>query len=198
MSREVDARGLKCPKPVMLARDALQQDGPFLILVDNETARDNVERFARSSGCEVTSETVEGGFSLTVTPPECEKTEGEPGVPYSPVTGGPSALLVTSDVIGSGDRELGRTLIKMFLYTCSQSGRPPDTVVFMHSGVFLVTRDKETAGHVRELERTGSRVLVCGTCLDFYGLKDALGAGTVSNMYEIEGALRGAAKVLSL
>lgn len=194
----VDCSGLKCPEPVMRTRQALAgAEDVVTVLVDNETARDNVERYATTSGCQVQVSRALGGFLLKITPPE-DKPLDEPRVPVSCETGVSTAVFISSEGIGTGDPELSVALMKAFLYASAESDAPPAAVVFMNSGVKLVTVNSETVESVRKLEERGAEVLVCGTCLDFYGLKDRLRAGRISNMFEIQAALTGAGRTISL
>ncbi len=194
----IDCSGLKCPEPVMKAREALASArGPFTVLVDNETARDNVARFARTSGCEVHVNKALGGFLLKITP-GAEMPLETSGSQVECSTGKGTVVLISSDEIGRGERELGVALMKSFLYASAEADEAPSRIVFMNTGVRLVTESDETAAHVKALEDRGAEVLVCGTCLDFYGLKDRLKAGLVSNMYDIQSALIGAYNVVSI
>lgn len=198
MEFDIDARGLACPKPVIKTREALsEREGPFTILVDNEAARDNVSRFARNSGCGVEAFGHPDGFLVTVIPGEeaASMAEGQPVTcEASPAR---KVLFIGSDEVGRGDRELGTALARAFLYACTESEERASCMIFMNSGVRLVTEDDQTVEHVRALESEGAEVLVCGTCLDFYGLKEKLRAGRVSNMYEIHGALMTADRLIS-
>jgi selenium metabolism protein YedF len=196
----VDARGLACPIPVMRTKDALMKGEPLVVLVDDPIACENVSRFASTSGCAVEISQQQGQFELTITPgettPDTNAAE-EDRRQVPPRTEVGTVFLVTSDEIGHGERELGVRLMRMFLYTTAESG-VIGTTVFMNSGVRLATEDEEAAASISRLVDRGWKVLVCGTCLDYYGLKDDLKAGTVSNMYEIHSALVGAANVVSL
>lgn len=194
----IDCSGLKCPEPVMRTRRALETgESVISVLVDNETARENVERFATTSGCDVQVSKALGGFLLKITRGG-EVPEETARVPLTCETCSVTAVLISSERIGEGDPELGSALMKAFLYASTESESPPSTVVFMNSGVKLVTVNNETAESVRKLEVRGSEVLVCGTCLDFYRLKDQLLTGRVSNMYEIQNALLEADRTISL
>lgn len=198
MDKQIDARGIACPGPVLKTREALNgAEGPFTVLVDNETACENVSRFARTSGCGVEVAPLEGGFTIRVQPGLASEA-CEPGTAASSQRNGGTVLFIGTEEIGKGDRELGVNLMKTFLYTCAESGNPPVALVFMNSGVRLVTENDETAAHVRRLEEGGSDVVVCGTCLDYYGLKEKLQAGRVGNMYEIQSMLVGAGLVVSV
>ncbi len=194
----VDCTGLKCPEPVMRTRQALAEtEGVVTVLVDNETARDNVERFATTSGCDVQVSRALGGFLLKIKPGETEP-EATPVAGAACESGSLTAVFISSEAIGTGEPELGAALMKSFLYASAEADTPPSTLVFMNSGVKLVTVNGETAESVKKLEDRGAEVLVCGTCLDFYGLKDRLLAGRVSNMYEIQTALAAADRTISL
>jgi len=195
MKADIDCTGLKCPEPVLRTRAMLDTGpGPFTVLIDNDTARDNVRRFAQTAGCEVAVDETDGGFLVSIIPGASVKTASV----SCPEARAGSVMLIASDEIGTGEHELGKTLMKMFLYTASESDSPPSTLIFMNSGVRLVTENEETAAHVKKLEEAGTEVLVCGTCLDYYGLKEILKAGAVSNMYDIQSAMVGATLLVSL
>ncbi|MBN1289935.1 MAG: sulfurtransferase-like selenium metabolism protein YedF [Actinobacteria bacterium] len=195
---DIDARGLECPGPVLETKKMLSQtDGRFTVLVDNEAARDNVSRFAVSSGCTVDMDEVDGCFLLAVTPgktaarPKSEKT--------APAARNREKIIfVSSDELGQGDGELGETLMKSFLYACTENDDTPSKFVFMNAGVKLVTVNEDTIEHLQDLEEKDVELLVCGTCLDFYGLKENLRVGRISNMYEIQSALIGADVLICL
>ncbi len=193
MEREIDARGLACPQPVMKAREELARGaGPFAVLVDNATARDNVSRFARTSGCEIEVDERDGAFLVKIMPGAVADDSCEIGA--MPSAG--FVLLVAGDEVGRGERELGIALMKTFLYATAEGDVAPAKLIFMNSGVRLVTENEETAEHVRKLEERGTEVLVCGTCLDYYDLKESLLVGRISNMYEIQSSLVGATRVV--
>ena len=197
MDIDIDARGLECPRPVVMTKEALANTTEaFTVLVDNETARDNVSRFARSSGCEVEVKDHGGGFLISIAPGRASEVETGELASCTPETG--TVLFISAGEIGGGDRELGATLMKMFLYAYAERREPPAAVALMNAGVKLVTEDEETAAHIRRLEEQGAEVLVCGTCLDYYGLKEKLLVGRVSNMYEIQSILVGAGRLVSL
>ena len=189
---DVDCRGLACPQPVMKTREKLAEArGGFTVLVDNATARDNVKRFAESQGCAVEVRGREGDFTLELTPGSCAPAQ------ETPRRAG-TVIFFSSDLVGTGDPELGGALMKAFLFTCAEGEVTPETLIFMNSGVRLVTDNEETAASVKRLEERGASVVACGTCLDFYGLKESLKAGRVGNMYEIHSILAGAGHLISI
>ena len=99
--------------------------------------------------------------------------------------------------MGEGDPELGSSLMEMALFTLSKQETPPKALVFMNGGVRIPCRAGQCAEALQSLEEKGVQILVCGTCLNFYGLTDRILAGTVSNMYEILACLQSGA-VISL
>ena len=200
MTETVDARGMACPQPVMATRRALETGGgPLRVLVDNPTARDNVARFARSRGCEVTVAEEDFGFTLDIVPGEYGSAASAAGMTASSGEAGGSHLFVlSSDFMGKVDNELGRVLIKAFLNTLADRDRLPSHLILFNTGVALACGEAETVTALRRLEELGVTVLACGTCLDYLGLKEGLRAGTVSNMYEIIEALSSAGKCITV
>ncbi len=197
MDFDIDARGLTCPRPVIKTKEALgEREGPFTILVDNQAARDNVSRFARSSGCEVEVSAHPDGFLVRVLPGEKAAEAAEKAPVVCDVTPARKVLFIGSDEIGRGDRELGTALAKAFLYACTENEDRASCVIFMNSGVRLVTENDQAVEHVRKLENEGAEIVVCGTCLDFYGLKEKLRVGRVSNMYEIQSIMMSADRLI--
>ena len=109
------------------------------------------------------------------------------------------SVFVGKDFVGDGDLELGRNLMKMALYTLSEAGDPPTSLLFMNAGVKLVAPGEEQVIEaVKKLEEQGTEVLVCGTCLNFFGIADKLSVGEVSNMYDILERMRESAKTITL
>jgi selenium metabolism protein YedF len=199
MGPEIDCTGMKCPEPVLRTRKMIESGcGPFTVLVDNDTARDNVLRFAKTRGCAAEAADCSGGWSVSVDPGAGVQAQAEAGAECRTTVTTGRVFFITSDELGKGDPELGAALMKMFLYAATESDSPPSALVFLNSGVKLVTENDEAAGHVAKLEKAGADVLVCGTCLDYYGLKDKLKAGRVSNMYEIQATIVGAEVLVSL
>ncbi|WP_197735959.1 sulfurtransferase-like selenium metabolism protein YedF [Arabiibacter massiliensis] len=198
----IDAFGLQCPKPLVLAKKEIDAGVRELaVKVDNDTAVKNLSRLAGTSGLGVSVEGIEGGFLVTFS--EGDGPAGQaPSAPAAacPASGGCGyAVFVGKDHVGEGDGELGYNLMKMALYTLAECGEPPASLLFMNAGVKLVAGgEQQVVDSVRSLMEQGAEVLVCGTCLDFYGLKDRLAAGEASNMYDILGRMREAAKVISL
>ena len=190
----INAFGLACPKPLMLAKAKIDEGARSLaVQVDNETAVKNVSRLAEKYGLAVEVEQIEGGWSVNFS--EGDGVAAAPAAPATPActsAGCGYAVFVGKDHVGEGDPQLGYNLMKMAIYTLSESDDVPASLLFMNGGVKLVIDS------VAKLIEKGTEVLVCGTCLDFYGLKDQLKVGEVSNMYDILGRMQEASKTITL
>lgn len=96
-----------------------------------------------------------------------------------------TVIFVNSDKIGHGDEKLGEVLIKTFFYTLTETDTKPETIIFMNNGVKIPVENLEVITHLKKLEEDGVKLLICGTCLDYFKIKDQVKVGIVSNMYEI-------------
>ncbi len=193
MTKSIDARTLPCPQPVVLTRKALEEADEVITIVDNEAARDNISRLAKSEGCEVTVEAKKGGIYLTL-----KKTKTGPAEEKQvPATG--IVLFIASDILGRGDnRQLGSLLMQSFLHTVGGLRSSPQTIIFINNGVKLMANDSLVLGELRQLESQGVEILACGTCLSRLQLIDKVAVGQVSNMYTIADTLLRAEKIVSL
>ena len=198
MSPIIDARGKACPTPVIMAKKAISAgESTFTVLVDNTTAVENLKRLAENQGFDAAVTEQGGAFHLAFVRTGCAACEEAVNSPL-PAPGGDWAVFVGRDIIGDGDRELGTNLMRMFFYTLSQGEDKPGAVLFMNAGVKLPTLDEQVVEHLKALSADGVEILVCGTCLNFYGLTEQLRVGTVSNMYDIVTRMQKAGKVISL
>jgi selenium metabolism protein YedF len=197
MIKTVDARGLACPQPVILTRNALQESDGIITIVDNETAQLNVTRMAEKSGATVRTEQREDGTYLHISKGDTPQEEAAPQPVAVPV-GGSLVVVLPSEIMGRGDPELGHILIRGFFHTLGEVEPLPDTLIFFNSGVKLVVEGSPVLEDLQELCGRGVKILACGTCLGYYELKQKIAVGEVSNMYDIAETLLGAAKVVSL
>ena len=193
MSKVVDARGLECPQPVVLTNRALGESDEVTTIVDNEVAKENVSRLARSKAFRVEIEEKEALFYLHLTR-ESSKTEPAP----EKVVTGPTILLIASDSFGRGSEELGQLLIRSFLHTLGEVSPLPNRIICLNSGVKLVVEGSLVLEDLRALEEKGIDILACGTCLGYYEIKDKIAVGQISNMYDIASALLGAGRIIEL
>lgn len=197
MAKIVDARGLACPQPVILTRNALQESHVITTIVDNETAQTNVTRMAEKTGAAVEIEEREDGIYLHITK-EGAPLEVTAPQPASAPAGGPLVLTIPSEIMGRGDAELGNVLIRGFFHTLGEVEPLPHTIIFFNSGVKLVVEGSPVLEDLQDLYGRGVGILACGTCLGHYELKEKIAVGEVSNMYTIAETMLGAGKVISL
>lgn len=183
--KEIDCRGLACPQPVITTKKALEEmkEGDLLVIVDNPTARDNVQRFAQSQGATVKVEMKGENFLLHI-----RKTETQ-GRGHRMMEAQKVVVYINSHVMGFGEEALGRILMKSFLKTLLDLQPIPSKLIFINSGVRLTTEGSEVLESLRILSDKGVEIMSCGTCLDFYGLKEKLKVGVISNMFDIAQSL---------
>lgn len=187
MIREINAKGLACPKPVILTKKELDQmtSGSVKIIVDNETARENISKLANSMSLEFSVEDLgEDEYAITILK-SVEQKEDKPEKPAVHKSDAGTILIIQSDQMGKGDQELGRLLMKSFIYTVNETMPLPAAIIFYNSAVKLTVKDSPVLEDLQELNKSGVEIISCGTCLDFYNLKDSLAVGDISNMYTI-------------
>lgn len=197
--KELDARGLQCPKPLMMAKKELDAGcADLAVMVSNEAAVSNLSHLAKRFGRSVSIEQRQDYWTVTIGgSSEGATTSG--AEPCECLVREPYAVFVGKDHVGEGDEKLGKSLMKMALYTLSESGNPPAHLLFMNGGVKLVAGGEQAVvDSVSSLVAQGTEVLVCGTCLNYYGLKEQLTVGEVSNMYDILGRMQESSKTITL
>jgi selenium metabolism protein YedF len=203
MAKLIDARGLACPEPVILTKKALDSDNEVTVLVDNATALENVRRLASVSGCAVeTSEEAGGIFRIQIMKEQTETArcalppESAWSRETQPLAQGPTVFVIASTSMGGGNDELGELLMKAFIHTAADLERLPDMMIFYNTGVKLATLDSGALDDLKSLEAKGVKILLCGTCVGFFELNDRIGVGTISNMFDIAGALSKAGRIV--
>ncbi len=184
----IDCRGLACPQPVVSTKEALDQmkEGEVIVMVDNAFSGNNVERFARGQGCSVEIEERGGEFHIHI-----RKVSGKDEEKKLVIDEKIKKVVVyiNSHLLGIGDEALGAILMRTFLKTLSDMEIKPSRLILINSGVRLASEGSEVLETLRKLSGEGLEIMACGTCLDFYGLKEKLRVGTVSNMYDIAQSL---------
>ena len=194
----IDARGKQCPIPVIMAKKELDSNVQDVeILVDGQTQVDNLARLGDTLGRPITAEPFEGKFLVKFANGDTKKAEFDVN---SCATNNTYAVFFNKDAIGTNEGELGGNLAKMAILTLSESEQLPTYVLFMNEGVKLVAGNcpQQNVDSLNAMIEKGTKVLVCGTCLNFYGIKEELKVGTVSNMYDILGAMQEVGKTIKL
>ncbi|MEQ2527346.1 DsrE family protein [Bacillaceae bacterium CLA-AA-H227] len=91
-------------------------------------------------------------------------------------------ILLTSDQLGKGDKELGEGILETFFTILKQKEDLPLDIFCMNRGVFALTEQSLVSLHLKELEEKGVEVLACKTCVDYYELNEQLATGKISGM----------------
>lgn len=200
----VDARGMACPKPLIMTKKALTESPEgFAVLMDNATSKDNVRRFLDDNNIGYESTEDGGTYRVDVsggTPADESELSHPDAAAYcvDPETPKPGYIVsFPSDRMGDAPEELQRILIEAFCGTLPDIRPYPDSVVFYASGVRLTLDDSPVLAGLRRLEDEGVKMLICGKCLDYYQVKDRVSVGRVSNMYDILSALADAGHVVT-
>ncbi|BAF59685.1 MAG: sulfurtransferase-like selenium metabolism protein YedF [Pelotomaculum sp.] len=195
----IDCRGMACPQPVIETKKALEkgQGGTVLTIVDNEVAKENISRFAKSAGFHVVVEERDGAYHLTISGAAArEPAAGDVAAEPAGGTGG-TVYFITTNALGQGSPDLGEVLMKSFM-TALVEQQPPKALLLLNTGVFLAVENSPVLEQLQKLARAGTEVLVCGTCLNYYKLKAKLAVGVISNMFEIHSRLTGPYKVITI
>lgn len=186
---KIDARGLACPRPVMLTKEVVDNGADQIeTLVDNTVAVSNVERFLRKNGFATSCTEGNGTYMISARKDRVKSSEFPERQALSPDFED-VAVLVCQETLGGRDEALGEVLIKGFLSTLADRDTPPRVVALMNEGVKLTLADHSACDSLKKLEERGVTVLVCGTCTNHFGITEEVLVGTISNMFEITEAL---------
>ena len=180
MNKKLNCMGMACPLPVVEAKKAIDEmeDGLLEIEVDNETCVQNLRRLAAKYDFTVASESISDKEFLVKM--EVKKDHALNGKQEDSCT-----VVFSSDKMGEGDEELGKNLMKSFVFALSNVDPLPTAMVFYNRGAFLTSEDSPVLADLKNLEKAGVKIMTCGLCADYYKIKEKLGVGVISNMYEI-------------
>lgn len=176
---KVNAIGEVCPKPVIMTKKALKEieSGVVEVSVDNITSKENVEKMAKEMGHTFVTREEGNVFVITITKSgeKQENSSKEENIVIS----------IGSDKMGEGEDELGKILIKGFIYALTEAETLPKTVLLYNKGVLLTSTFEDTVKDLKVLEERGVEILSCGTCANFYHVQEQIKVGTLTNMYTI-------------
>ncbi len=176
MAVVIDARGLGCPKPVMMAEEAVSKikEGIIEVLVDNEASVKNLSRFAAKNSLYSEVKKLKGHWKVRLVkgyPCDVAATQGEGSATL------PSVLLIIGTDSMGKDEALGKVLMKGFLETMKVTKELPHTIFFLNAGVRLTTTEKDIVPILKDIEAMGVEIYSCGTCLKHYDLEAKLMVG---------------------
>ena len=193
---------MACPLPVVNAKKAAEQlhAGDVLtVLVDNEIAVQNLTRFAEHKGFSVSAEKKadkEYAVIMTVSGTAAEETREEEVACVVDSRRKGMLVVLSANTMGTGDAKLGTSLMKAFVFALTKQDQLPETILCYNTGAYLTCEGADTLEDLKLLESEGVTILTCGTCLDFYGLKEKLAVGGVTNMYDIVERMENAARII--
>ena len=195
---KVDARGDACPLPVVKAKKAIAElngAGEVEVLVDNEIAVQNLTKMAQQKGyASKAGKLAEREYRVLFTVGDAAEAEEAPVC--APDARTDTVVVIASDKMGDGAEELGKTLLKAFVFSLTQQDKLPKTILFYNGGAHLTCEGSPMLEDLKALEAEGVEIVTCGTCLNFYGLTEKLQVGTVTNMYVIAEKMLNAGNVV--
>ncbi|PSJ31067.1 SirA family protein [Peptostreptococcus russellii] len=200
--KKIDAKGLACPMPVIKTKKALEEisEGVVEVTVDDNAPKENILKFAKSVNCEaelIKDEADEKIIRIVKGEGTAIDAKAE-DFSCDIASTGNEVVAIMSNRLGSGNDELGEVLIKSFLFALNEATPLPKSVLFLNGGVELTTINEATVENIKRLEDAGVEILSCGTCLDYYGLKEELKVGSLTNMYTIVETMKSASKVITI
>jgi selenium metabolism protein YedF len=193
---EIDARGLACPKPVINTKKELDniEEGIVIVTVDNNIAKQNILKLSNSLNCEsriikeekdLISIEIKKGDNVIIEEQIKDELDNK-------------CIFISSNKMGNGNDELGEILMKGFVYTLTESKPYPKSILLVNSAVKLSTENYDTVQNLKILEESGVEILSCGTCLDYYGLKESIKVGSITNMYTIVDIMKNSSQTISI
>lgn len=196
---KINAVGDQCPVPVVKATKALKEfreAGTLEVQVDNEIAIQNLTRLANSKNLKNSSEKLSDELYKITMQVEGPVEMSDADISCAVDNRGDFIVAIDTDIMGRGADDLGKTLMKGFIFAVSQLETLPKTMLFYNGGAKLTTEGSVSVEDLKNMEAQGVEILTCGTCLNFYGLTDKLAVGGVTNMYTIVEKLASAGKVI--
>lgn len=182
--KEIDALGKICPTPIIMSRKALKTNDEIVIKVDDDMAPQNLKKLADQKGYDYkVTDNGDGTFDVYLKNDPDKAAEentaklNDQGESY--------VVVINTDVMGRGDDKLGKNLLHMFVYSLTEQDVLPDKILCYNGGVKLLVEGSDYLDDLRALQEAGVEIYGCGACLDFFGLKDKLAVGSISNMFEI-------------
>lgn len=201
MNKIIDCRGMACPLPVVNAKNAAEElnfGDVLTVLVDNEIAVQNLQRFASYKGFTSSGDKKsDKEYAVTIQIGESKDSEAAEEVSCEMDMRKKGMMVVlSSNTMGNGDPKLGTALMKAFVFALTKQDRLPETILCYNTGAYLTCEGADTLEDLKLLESEGVTILTCGTCLDFYGLKEKLAVGGATNMYDIVERMETAVKII--
>ena len=187
---EFNAKGMACPLPVIETKKLLEEYEVVETTVDNLIATQNLAKLAEQMNYDIDTKKIsDEEYIVTIS------GKGIKEVKVINTLDDSYVVVINKSIMGHGSEELGKKLMKSFLYTLTEQEILPKKIIFYNEGALLVDK---TRSHVlkelQELEENGVEIMCCGACMDYY--KVELAVGNASNMYFIVEDMRTANRVV--
>ena len=196
----IDTKGFLCPKPLIMTKQAMKEMAPgeeFMVITDNETAKDNLMTFLTDQQARPEGTINQGIFKVKAVMPLENVAEPYPeSYCKNPESSHEYVVVLKNDKMGLGDDDLGAILMKGYVNALREAGNAPSHIILYNAGVKLAIKGSGVEDSLKYLEKNGVKIIVCGTCADFFGLKQQVKAGIISNMYVIAETLAQAGHVV--
>ncbi len=201
----IDARKLNCPQPLILTKSALEgNENKVKTIVDNVTAKENILKFCKKMNYIATVTSIGADLEIVVSKSNKNNESNNRGLDLNfeieKIVNRNDGVgyLIGTNMLGKGAEDLGKLLMKGFIYTLSQTKPYPKFIIFLNSGVEIACENSDSLDDLNKLLQEGTEIVSCGTCLDFYQLKEKLKIGEISNMYDIVELLNSDNKVITV
>lgn len=207
---KINAKGDICPIPIIKTKKELkniEKDGTVLVIVDNEIAKENLEKMAKELGYKYSSKTVnKEHYEVEIVKGEGSEENTDNSKKQDEAVENNEAdkqhknhntlVVISSSTMGDGNEELGKVLIKGFIYALTELEKLPTAIIFYNGGAKLSVKESPVIEDLQKLEQLGVEILTCGTCLDYYNIKKDLVVGSITNMYNIVEKMNVAHKII--
>lgn len=198
---EFNAKGMACPLPVVQTKKLLAEYDVVETTVDNFVATENLTKLAEQLNYDIDVKKIsDEEYIVTISNSVTDKENSvkevtEEKTQVIKAQDDSYIVVVNKQIMGHGSEELGKKLMKAFLYTLTEQEVLPKKIIFYNGGVLLADKNQS---HVLEelkvLQENGVEIMSCGACIDYY--KVDLAIGSTSNMYFIVEEMRAADRVV--
>ncbi|GCF93021.1 selenium metabolism protein YedF [Enterococcus florum] len=194
---KINAIGKACPLPVIETKKALKEHDVVETLVDNEIATQNLKKMADQLGYIYQMEPTGDNYNVVIAKGNQDLVELTDLEEVQEVaTTDDYVVVIDTNVMGRGSDDLGKNLLKMFIYSLTEQDVLPKQVIFYNGGVSLVTKESDSLEDLQTLAEQGVEIYACGACLNFFELTEQVAIGEITNMYRIVEMMRQAPKVV--
>lgn len=201
--KTIDVKGKSCPLPLIETKKALQEiekDEALKVITNNENSKNNIIRFLNDNGMDAQISQTGDVYELIISEhgADLETVKAEEYCSVDEPAKTDYVVVFGKDRLGDGSDDLGYGLAGSFLHTLNETEKLPSKIMFLNSGINLVTEGSPILIPLNELAKKGVEILSCGTCLDYFDKTDKLAVGRISNMLEILESMQNAGKVINI